>query len=61
MAEEGAQTLGYKSELEYVVHEEVAGMTAGEAPGGAWLSPRQERNTPGAYAAGMLKPQPCVS
>jgi hypothetical protein len=61
MSEEGVQTWGNKSVLWYVVHEEVAGITGGEAPGGAWLSLRQDRNTPGAYAAGMLKLQPSVS
>jgi hypothetical protein len=43
--------LGYSWELAYVVQEEVAGMTTGAppgGPGGAWLSPRQERNSLGA-------------
>jgi len=52
--------LGYKRELVYVVQDEVAGMT-GLPPGGAWFSPRHEVNSLGAYEAGMLNEQPCVS
>jgi hypothetical protein len=51
----------YNRELVYVVQDEVAGMTAGELPGGSWLSPRQDENSPGLYAAGMLNAQPWVS
>jgi len=44
-----------------VVHEDVAGMTGGELPGGSWLSPSHTVNSLGAYEAGMLKKQPWVS
>jgi hypothetical protein len=54
------RTLAYKRELVYVVHDEDAGMT-GSPPAGFWLSPRQELNSFGLYAAGMLKLQPWVS
>ena len=50
----------YKSVLLYVVQELVAGMT-GLPPGGFWLSPSQTENSLGAYDAGILKLQPCVS
>jgi len=38
----------YKTELVRVVQDDVAGMTAGELPGGNWLSPSQEVNSLGA-------------
>jgi len=50
--------LEYSCALEYVVHKEVEGMTGLLTPAGCWLSPRQERNSLGAYAAGMLNEQP---
>jgi hypothetical protein len=47
------------------VHDDVAGIGGAAAvpcdPGSIWLSLRHDKNTPGAYAAGMLNAQPSVS
>ena len=52
----------HNRELVYVVQDEVAGMTGGELPGGgSWLSLRQDENSLGLYAAGMLNALPWVS
>jgi hypothetical protein len=55
------KALTYNKELVYVVHDEVAGVTTGEFPAGAWLSPRQAENSFGLYAAGILKKHPSTS